>query len=796
MTMAMDSNQEISAIPADFDPIWYAQTYPDVAQIGMDPTDHFIWIGKRLGRRPNGGQGAAARTNGAVPTPEQPSPVPPPIPALQPAPAPAANSDLPPMPQDPARWARGAVRIARQRAVPLAPLFRSFNPNAMNLHWIVSGDLPLDARQTRIFALIRQLEMQGHKQWVWIQPPCVPNAEAALRDALATQHLLGPRTILRVLPEDVLGISGDAVIATDVWSCFPAAAMSLFKARFRLVQRLDADGRSDGSGLAFAAHADGLDLMALCAGPSLGDAIARSGTWVRHWPPFADDSSFFPDPARLPRQTDEPLRLAVDLGRAGTAEVAAELALDVLELLAQRGLSFTAHLFGQYRDLAQPSFAYVNHGPLEPGARSDLFRSCHAGLALATCLDSATQTEMLACGLETIGLMQSSTAGTGDGLHLTSASSVEIADRIAAVAAGSISGTGIRASCGANMDMAGRALETALRDGLSVHNEPVTIASAMMRADYEHKAAVIIPTWNGGALFRDVLEALVTQAAPWSFEVMVVDSGSTDETLDIIRAYEQRGVHLHTIPNSEFQHGRTRNLAISLTSAEFIAVLTQDATPANPHWLANLVKAFDKGAQVAGVFGAHRAYPEATPFVALGIDGHFEHFNRLPHVADWNSDHGDPIPFGSVPWQNWIHYYSDNNSCMRRSVWEKIPYPNIDWGEDQVWAWEIVKQGYEKAYAHDAVVYHSHNLTSEQQRKVSKIEGDFWLRHFNYRFESSPEQVHASADYLRDRNMEFALAHSINDAVRDEQIGLDRVAVAARYVGQTQLLRDLYGIAV
>ncbi len=784
----------ISEIPADFDPIWYAKTYPDVTQIGMDPADHYIWIGKRLGRRPNSGQGAAIQTSGAAPLSEKPSPAPSSAPVSLPGLSPSADGDLPSMPQDSARWARGAVRIARQRAVPLAPLFRSFNPDAMNLHWIVSGDLPLDARQTRIFALIRQLELQGHKQWVWIQPPCAPNGEAALRDALTVQRLLGPRTILRVLPEDIVGISGDAVIATDIWSCFPAAAMPLFKARFRLVQRLDGDGQSDGSSLAFAAHADGLDLMALCAGPALGDAIARSGAWVRSWPPFADDNSFFPAPAPISRQLEEPLRLAVDLGRAGTADVAAELALDTLELLAQRGLPFTAHLFGQDQDFAQLSFAYVSHGLLEPMARGDLFRSCHAGLALATSLDSATQSEMLACGLETIGLIHSSLAPADGRLHLTSAFSTEIADRIEAVAGRSTSGTGIRPSGGANMDMAVQALEAALRDGLSVHNEPVTIARALMSASYEHKAAVIIPTWNGGGLFKDVLEALVTQVAPWSFDVMVVDSGSIDETLDIVRSYEQRGVRLHTIPNSEFQHGRTRNLAISLTSAEFVAVLTQDATPANAHWLANLVKAFDKGTQVAGVFGAHQAYPEATPFVSIGIEGHFEHFNRLPHVADWNRDHGDPIPFGSVPWQNWIHYYSDNNSCMRRSVWEKIPYPNIDWGEDQVWAWEIIKQGYEKAYAHDAIVYHSHNLTIEQQIKVSKIEGEFWLRHFNYRFESSADQVHASADYLQDRNMEFALAHGIDNKIRDEQIKLDRVGVAARYAGQTQLLRDIYGI--
>ncbi|MDH2131068.1 glycosyltransferase family 2 protein [Sphingobium yanoikuyae] len=785
MNIVADQNSSSSALLVNFDPEWYVRTYPDVAQIGMDPAEHYVWIGRQLGRRPN--SGLVAPLLAAAP-PAQSAPE-----AVLVAAPPAQQSDggLPSMPQDAARWARYNMRIARQRPVSPAPLFRSFNPQAMHLHWIVSGELPLNPRQARIFSLIRQLEAQGHHSWIWIQPPCVVGDETAFRNALIAQGAIGPRTILRFLPEDVVGISGDAIIATDFWSCFPAAAMPLFKARFRLTQLLEKESQADGSASALAGQADALNMMALCAGQELETMLAETGRWTRHWPQFADDNYFYADPEQNPSRSGDTLQIAVDLGEAGTSHVAADLALDALELLGQRGIPFTAHLFGQARADFQPSYSSISHGPLESPARGDLFRACRIGLALATCLDGTTQSEMLACGLETIGLAQSQSHGSSDALHLTGASSLDIADAIVAISA-TPPRVGMRRG-GADTKSAAQALELALREGLSVDNEAVSVSSAMMRAEYAHKAAVIIPTWNGGALFRDVLKALTTQSTPWSFEVMVVDSGSTDETLDITRSFENQGVRLHQIPNSEFQHGRTRNLAISLTSAEFVAVLTQDATPADQHWLANLVKAFDKGTKVAGVFGAHKAYPEATPFVSMGIDGHFEHFNRLPHVADWDGDHGNPIPFGSVPWQNWIHYYSDNNSCMRRSVWEKIPYPNIDWGEDQVWAWEIVKQGYEKAYAHDAIVCHSHNLNEDQQRKVSKIEGDFWLRNFNYRFESSAEQVLASADYLRDRNVEFALAHGISDAVRDEQIGLDRVAVAARYTGQIELLRDLYG---
>ena len=46
---------------------------------------------------------------------------------------------------------------------------------------------------------------------------------------------------------------------------------------------------------------------------------------------------------------------------------------------------------------------------------------------------------------------------------------------------------------------------------------------------------------------------------------------------------------------------------------------------------------------------------------------------------------------------------------MRRSIWEKYPYDNVDFAEDQFWARKIIELGYHKAYAADAPVYHSHN---------------------------------------------------------------------------------------
>jgi O-antigen biosynthesis protein len=87
---------------------------------------------------------------------------------------------------------------------------------------------------------------------------------------------------------------------------------------------------------------------------------------------------------------------------------------------------------------------------------------------------------------------------------------------------------------------------------------------------------------------------------------------------------------------------------------------------------------------------------------------------------------------GSIEWRMTLHFYSDNNSAMRRSVWEKLPYPEVDWGEDQIWCWEMLKLGMTKAYADKAVVWHSHDLGEAEHIKVAASEGHMFARYFGY----------------------------------------------------------------
>ncbi|HEX3870546.1 MAG TPA: glycosyltransferase family A protein, partial [Pirellulales bacterium] len=77
---------------------------------------------------------------------------------------------------------------------------------------------------------------------------------------------------------------------------------------------------------------------------------------------------------------------------------------------------------------------------------------------------------------------------------------------------------------------------------------------------------VTVLTWNGERYLESLLSSVEQQRFNGEVDVLVIDSGSTDHTLDIIAGHPR--VRLHQIPNSEFGHGKTRNLAAELASGE------------------------------------------------------------------------------------------------------------------------------------------------------------------------------------------------------------------------------------
>jgi rhamnosyltransferase len=217
---------------------------------------------------------------------------------------------------------------------------------------------------------------------------------------------------------------------------------------------------------------------------------------------------------------------------------------------------------------------------------------------------------------------------------------------------------------------------------------------------------VSILTYNGEQYLDEILAALQVQKYDGVFDILVVDSGSTDSTLQIVARYP--AVRLHRIQNSEFGHGKTRNLVAQLATGDIVAYLTHDAVPAHDRWLAELAAPFADDQRITAVVGKQVARRGAAPVLKYDIQRVFESLGPDYGITlVW--DTGYPLGEGE---RVAATFYSDANSAARRDVLlGPVPYRDVSYAEDQVFGRDLFDRGFRKVYAPRAVVEHSNDTT-------------------------------------------------------------------------------------
>src|SRR5260370_31767512 len=100
------------------------------------------------------------------------------------------------------------------------------------------------------------------------------------------------------------------------------------------------------------------------------------------------------------------------------------------------------------------------------------------------------------------------------------------------------------------------------------------------------QTSILIPAKDEALNIRNCLDSVFSQASDSQFEVIVVDSGSTDGTPEIVEGYP---VRLYRIPAQEFHHAGTRNYLASLAQGEHLVYLNANAFPTSPHSLTSVV---------------------------------------------------------------------------------------------------------------------------------------------------------------------------------------------------------------
>lgn len=214
----------------------------------------------------------------------------------------------------------------------------------------------------------------------------------------------------------------------------------------------------------------------------------------------------------------------------------------------------------------------------------------------------------------------------------------------------------------------------------------------------------IIRTYNESKYIGQVIETIRSQEKFGdATEIVVVDSGSTDTTVDIAKSHR---VRLIEIPKTEFNYSKALNLGIEKSTGDLIVILSAHSIPREDGWLQRIIAHFEDD-NVAGVYCRQIAWPDADPYEVLRIEKTFGKTSKSFSKEASNAN----MSFSNVA------------SCIRRSVWEKHPFVILPAAEDREWAQWAIEKGYKIVYDAQASTYHSHRDTCRQAaRRMIELE--------------------------------------------------------------------------
>jgi rhamnosyltransferase len=211
----------------------------------------------------------------------------------------------------------------------------------------------------------------------------------------------------------------------------------------------------------------------------------------------------------------------------------------------------------------------------------------------------------------------------------------------------------------------------------------------------EPPISIIMRSYNEGWALRETLPALRAQDYK-NWELIVIDSGSTDGSVDLIR--QAKPARFVQITPQEYNPSRVMNNGMELARSEFGIFLNADATPQGNNWLRPLVLAL-QDPKVAAVFGRQVPRPDCQAVFAHDYERCFG-TNRES--------------------TRWDHFFSMVSSGLRKDIWSQRGFlEKMQYSEDDEYTRWCREQGFGVVYVPESVVMHSHNYTPQQAYKRS-----------------------------------------------------------------------------
>lgn len=229
------------------------------------------------------------------------------------------------------------------------------------------------------------------------------------------------------------------------------------------------------------------------------------------------------------------------------------------------------------------------------------------------------------------------------------------------------------------------------------------------------RVSIVIPTKNAGCEFSSTLEKIKMQDIDVDLEIIAIDSGSIDNTIEIC---EKFGVKVIKIQPEQFNHGGTRNLGISVASGDYVVLLVQDAVPLNNAWLRYMIEDLKKDEKIAGVYCKQIPKDNCNIFTKYALENWITY--KDTRIEQYINDIDEYRNLSPIEKQ--IKVTFDNvSSCIRKSVWEKNKFSEINFGEDIDWSKRVIEAGYKIVYEPRSAVIHSHNRSIWYETKRTYV---------------------------------------------------------------------------
>ncbi len=187
---------------------------------------------------------------------------------------------------------------------------------------------------------------------------------------------------------------------------------------------------------------------------------------------------------------------------------------------------------------------------------------------------------------------------------------------------------------------------------------------------------------------------MLTKQSERNFEVLIVDSGSTDKTMEIAKTFEARlKLEIFEIPERDFTYPYACNYGADNASGEYLVYLSGHSVPRDSKWLLDGLRALENSKKIAGVFGNVLASSDASVWEKIWyFNGKF-----APKKIFYKPQMG---------------ILGNTNAIIPHKLWQEHHFDESysEGGEDGEWAKYYLEKGYQILRDPNFAVYHSHGL--------------------------------------------------------------------------------------